>query len=278
MSNGLTIRLSVASLEQNPPGLAALRDAYGKMQQFSPTDNRSWIYWSGIHGFPQWYCWHHGRVRDTARPYDLFLPWHRAYLLYFEHAVRDQNSAAAIPWWDWVSRLSHRIGLPKTFSEPAVGGQRNPLYNGPVPPLPPGQPARYTLRFPDSPARLPTKQQVEFVLSLTSFVDFSNQLQDIHDGLHGWTGGRNPSPPPRFGDMGTVVSSAFDPIFWSHHGMIDRLWYRWQLRHGINNIPPDYLDKTLEPFGLTVADVLDINRLGYEYAQSVGAASVPGPS
>ena len=51
MANGLTIRPSVEGLELDPQALAALRDAYGKMQQLSATDNRSWIYWAGIHGF-----------------------------------------------------------------------------------------------------------------------------------------------------------------------------------------------------------------------------------
>lgn len=68
--------------------------------------------------------------------------------------------------------------------------------------------------------------------------------------------------------MGSVATAAFDPIFWSHHVMIDRVWYLWQLQNGLHNIPPDYLDKALPPFSLTVRDVLDINSLGYEYADS----------
>jgi tyrosinase len=36
--------------------------------------------------------------------------------------------------------------------------------------------------------------------------------------------------------------------------------------------PPDLLDEILEPFPFTVSQVLDVRRLGYEYA-SVSAAS-----
>jgi tyrosinase len=50
--------------------------------------------------------------------------------------------------------------------------------------------------------------------------------------------------------------------------MIDRLWYVWQLRQGINNISPELLPLVLQPFGLTVRDVLNVNALGYEYAVS----------
>jgi tyrosinase len=51
--------------------------------------------------------------------------------------------------------------------------------------------------------------------------------------------------------------------------MIDRLWYLWQIKHGVNNIPPNLLPMVLQPFTLTVRDVLSINALGYEYAVSL---------
>jgi tyrosinase len=257
MSNGgLTLRSSIESLENAPAGLDALRDAYAKMQQL--TDNRGWVFWAGTHGFPQFMCWHHGRVgMGDLLPYDLFLPWHRAYLLYFEHTFRDQNDAAALPWWDWTSPGSHSIGIPNSYSVPQVNGSDNPLASGPMPAIPP-DPARPTVRSPDDPANLPTQDQVQSLMSLGNFVDFTLQIQDIHDAVHGWVAG----------DMGVVATSAFDPIFWSHHCMIDRIWYLWQLQNGTNNIPSDYLDKPLAPFALTVQDVLDINRLGYEYGQA----------
>ena len=57
-------------------------------------------------------------------------------------------------------------------------------------------------------------------------------------------------------------------LFWSHHCMIDRIWYMWQLKQGINNISPELLPIVLQPFSLTVKDVLNINAIGYEYAIS----------
>jgi len=263
-----TLRPSIDSLQQKPTQLAALRDAYEKMQALAGTDNRSWIYWAGLHGYPQWQCWHHSRIgQGSPRGYNLFLPWHRAYLVYWEHAMRDQNADVVLPWWDWTSATSHQSGVPQSFVTPKVGAKRNSLLNGPVPPML-GDPERFTLRFPGSPNRLPTPSDVDGLLALTSFVDFTAQLEDIHDLIHGWTGGRNPSSPGDGGDMGSVAVAAFDPIFWSHHCMIDRIWYLWQLRQGVNNIPDDYLDKPLAPFSLSVRDVLDINRLGYEYVDS----------
>lgn len=270
-----TVRLSV---EQS--NIAAVQDASGKLQAISATDNRSWIYLAGIHGFPDFACWHHSRVDQTQYSYDLFLPWHRAYLLTFEHALRDQNSDASLPWWDWTSPLAHQVGVPDAFSVAQVDGEGNPLATGPMPDMP-DDPARRTRRFPGPPDELPSMDHdtprlraISKLLNLSKFTDFTNQIQNVHDFIHGWCGGLDPADPNQGGDMGVIATSAFDPIFWVHHCMIDRLWYLWQLRNGVANVPSSYLTRPLAPFPMTVADVLDITQLGYEYA----ASSITVPS
>jgi len=62
--------------------------------------------------------------------------------------------------------------------------------------------------------------------------------------------------------------AAYDPIFWPHHYMIDRLWWMWQNRHGIATTPEEIMEIELVPFGKKVREVLDINELGCEYAGS----------
>jgi tyrosinase len=257
----------------------ALRDGYGKLQTIAANDNRSWVFWAELHGFNQYDCWHHSRVgpgRGTEFSYDLFLPWHRAYLTSFDHIAREQNPAAILSWWDWTSTAAHDHGLPASYTDPEVNGQPNPLASGPTPDMP-DDPARRTRRFPGDPSELPSMTQarpelglnlsINDILALPQFADFTSQLQNVHDYIHGWTGGTGPDGVG--GDMGVVATSAFDPIFWAHHAMIDRLWYLWQLKWGTNNVPPDYLDKTLAPFSYTVRDVLDVQTLGYDYASSV---------
>jgi tyrosinase len=71
--------------------------------------------------------------------------------------------------------------------------------------------------------------------------------------------------------MSAVPIAAYDPIFWAHHAMIDRLWYLWQISPRGVNPPSSLLDRPLPPFPMTVRDTLDIGRLGYGYAvQAVG--------
>jgi tyrosinase len=274
-SNAIMLRTSVEQAN-----VAALRDAYGKMQALKAGDNRSWIYWAEYHGFDRYDCWHHsgtGPPPGREYPYDLFLPWHRAYLQYFEHVVRDQNPEAIPPWWDWTSAASQQEGIPKAYTEPEVDGESNPLASGPMPDIP-NEDVERTTRSHGPLAELPHLNRptpepegeplpsVESVLALTSYVDFSRQLQNIHDAVHGWVGGQ----------MGVIATAAFDPLFWAHHTMIDRLWYQWQLQHGVSNIPPHYTEKVLAPFGLTVEQVLDVRALGYEYASS-SASGTPLP-
>ncbi|WP_433785337.1 tyrosinase family protein [Actinomycetospora sp. CA-101289] len=269
MADGMVVRPRIENAD-----IPALRSAYERMQQFSATDNRGWMYWAGIHGFPRFSCWHHGRLVRTQFPYNLFLPWHRAYLLYFESVARDSDDQAITPWWDWSSPESHQNGIPDSYAEPQVAGDRNPLASAPT--SVPGVPNGLTRRFPGPPDRLPRPDEVERVLRLRSFVDFTSQVEDLHDRIHGWVGGVDPNNPTDGGDMGSIARSAFDPIFWAHHCMIDRLWYLWQLRHGEDNIPAEYLSRPLGPFSLTVRDVLHVNNLGYDYVAAQAVVPMGG--
>jgi tyrosinase len=238
--------------------ITALSAAYETMQKRSEDDNRSWTYWSEYHGYNRFDCWHHGAQGKHNFPYDLFLPWHRAYLVYFEQVAFAKSPAVSLPWWDWTSDLSHREGIPDAFAN----GPES-LRSGPVPPGLREDPPR-TTRNPQNGNELPTVEEVEGtggkggLLGIESFTEFSRELQNVHDGVHGWVRG----------DMGVVATSAFDPIFWSHHAMIDRIWYLWQLRQGVANIPPEYLSLVLPPWNLTVEGVLSVSILGYTYGVS----------
>ena len=221
------------------------------------SDNRGYNHISGFHGAPNFYCWHHQLPR-------LFLPWHRAYLYWIEQAAKDQVGAVTIPWWDW-SQISRgrkefqghlQLRMSTETQIPCIKSHINvPTSNPPL--------DMDTFRSPRRPSALPSREDVSRVSALPDFGDFNDGLEDIHDQVHGWTGGT----------MGRVATAAFDPIFWSHHCMIDRIWWLWQLRHGNSGIPPEMLDMVLEPFNLTVRGVLNIYRLGYDYASTQASAN-----
>jgi tyrosinase len=243
-----------------PEQLSALRDAFARVMQISERaviDNRGYQYFAGLHGLPGQYC-RHGNPPGSD---PLFLPWHRAYLYFFELALRDQVATATLSWWDWTSPASHRAGIPAAFADEQVVGTPNPLSKAPVQPAARrnGQP-KETFRQPGQPTGLPSAAQVQTILSVRSFSDFTTQIEDVHNAVHGWTGGT----------MGIIPWAAYDPIFWAHHGNIDRLWRIWQLRHP-QNFPASFLGRALPPFPLTVAQTLNIKTLGYDYASTTSS-------
>jgi tyrosinase len=238
--------------------LAQLRQAFRAVMALN--DDRGYQHHAGIHGLPlPMYCTH-------ASP--LFLPWHRAYLYMFEKALQDQVPGATLSWWDWSIR--HDEGIPIAFKRAkAPDGRPNPLLRSAIQPSgrPPGGPPR-TTREPGAPwaPPLPTQTQVQDILALGDFMDFQSQLEDIHNGVHVWVGGT----------MSDIATAAYDPLFWAHHAMIDRLWRLWQLRHPTAGVPASLRHQALPPFPMTVADTLNSSALGYDYAASTAAA--PGTS
>jgi len=261
MANGIRNRLGVHNLDDAQ--VTALRGAYAQMMQI--TDNRGYAFLAGLHGAPSWYCWHHQQNARSAQRMELFLPWHRAYLYNVEMAARGQVADVTLPWWDWTLRPPRQDPIPKIFADKTVNGARNPLASFHIVNVPRVQP-HDTVRHPGAVDDLPTQQDVDDALARTDYSDFASTLEDVHDRVHGWVSG----------DMGVVGTAAYDPIFWSHHTMIDRIWWVWQVRNGNGNITSDLLDVVLAPFNFKVRDVLNVNDLGYDYAAAETVVAVGG--
>jgi tyrosinase len=211
-------------------------------------DDRGYQAWAGIHGLPLPISCRHSSP--------LFLTWHRAYLYFFEKTLQDRVPGVTLPWWDWT--VERGAGLPAHY-------KKAPLASSPIQPSGRRNPnEKRTWRELGQPSWQPTQAEVSAVLENSSFAIFQSQLEEIHNRVHGWVGGT----------MGDPSVAAYDPIFWAHHGMIDRLWYLWQLKHPGFRFPQAYLEIALPPFSMTVRQTLDITRLGYDYA--AGTAAVAG--
>jgi hypothetical protein len=90
-------------------------------------------------------------------------------------------------------------------------------------PHPPTRPTtrRGARRFPGDPSELPSTTDarpelglnltINGILALPQFADFTSQLRDVHDYIHGWAGGTDETGAG--GDMGVVPTSAFGPVF-----------------------------------------------------------------
>jgi len=263
MAGSMGYRLPVEAPDS--PAIGKLATAMQALQ--GRLDNKSYNFIAGFHGAPSWYCWHHQVNPRTSVQARLFLPWHRAYLWWLEQALQDHVADAALPWWDWTTTRQ----VPNAYSVSSIGGKRNPLksYRMRIPATVRNPAINHTTRR--APGKtlgvsLPTAQEIGDVLDDSDWPSFSDRLESYHDDVHGWVGG----------DMRDVTTAAFDPIFFAHHCMIDRIWYLWQVRWGVNRIQGELLDLPLQPFGKTVRQTLDVQALGYEYAASSAAFNVQG--
>lgn len=239
-----------------------LRASFAAMQAIS--DDRGYQHWAGIHGLPlPAYCDMYGHGKPT------FLQWHRAYLFRFELALRATGHDVMIPWWDWTAVSA----VPGPYSDAETAqGQPNPLYSVRITDqalaqggasADPGdqrlsrQPN--TARDPGQPGtELPTSADIAQVMAYNDFSSFSSNLEDWHGQVHMWVGGH----------MSDIAFAAYDPLFWAHHCMIDRLWRIWQLSHPQSSLPATLTGQIMAPFEMTAAQTLDVTTMGYDYASS----------
>lgn len=174
-------------------------------------------------------------------------------------ALQDLVPGVTLPWWDWTSSE----GIPEAFAEEVdVNDEPNPLqapvvaaggFRGD------GWPER-TFRNPGvEGGPLPSAEWIDWVLAAANYDDFALRVEQLHNQPHVWVGGT----------MGNQRFAGWDPLFWAHQTMIDRLWAIWQLAHPGDNPRRRHLDKGLNYFkDMTVADTLGFEDLGYEYAVS----------
>jgi len=160
-----------------------------------------------------------------------------------------------------LAELSRANPLWHRFRWPGGQGVTNPSASNPQ-------------LFEDYPA----PDDIQQILGLDGFFAFGSgpdgdhffgALENIHNLLHNFTGGNNPNTLPNepvLGDMCNAGVTAFDPIFWSHHSNVDRLWAEWQRRHPGQE--PDDLTSVLAPWPGTVGESLKTTAFGSEYALS----------
>lgn len=229
-----------------------LREALTAMFALPASDPNSFAKLASFHGGPPTAYCRHGAPG--------FFTWHRAYMLAFENALTAAGCQISLPYWDWSSGPS--TGVPAacrtaTYVNRSGATVPNPLYRGPRPAG--GQTNRRadidTTAFDDLAA------SAQAAMATASFSSFQSQIDGIHGSVHVRTGG----------DMSSVPSAAYDPIFYLHHANIDRLWAEWQVAHP-GPLPATEATLALQPFNRpfttqwqTGSDVESTTALGYQY-------------
>jgi tyrosinase len=200
-------RRNIDTLQPNDPILVAYRSAITQMIALPMTDPRNWT--------------RQARIHNDNCPHGnwLLLPWHRAYLLYFERICRKLSGMAdfALPYWDW-SQDQH---VPSAFWPPSAGSLMD------------------TTRIATASSTISTS--LVGLGTLDPILDDPNFLTFASGAIAATDGQRTPSTSGPLeatphnnvhtfvgGDMGAYMSP-LDPIFWTHHAMIDRCWVEWNI-------------------------------------------------
>ncbi|WOL02944.1 hypothetical protein Cni_G11663 [Canna indica] len=217
----------------------------------------------------------------------LFFPWHRA-LLYFHERILGKligDDSFALLYWNW----DHPDGMrfPAMFTEGALDDtERDSMDIQNV----------VDHNFHGTDRGLSDREQIleNLALMYNQMVSSPKQPELFmgcklrsgdegkckgtgtiesapHNTVHRWVGSRD---NPVRENMGAFYSSGFDPVFYSHHSNIDRLWALWQ-RMRDNELEFDdemwlnseftFYDENLQFVRIRVRDVLSISKLRYGY-------------
>jgi polyphenol oxidase len=281
-------RMDIFSFAKDSGRTAKFEGAVKEMQDRSakdPNDPKGWLANANMH---RDFCSTPG-PGDAAQIHYCwwFLAWHRAYISVTERKIRELSGddSFSYPYWNWSS--DRRIPAPYSTQGSSLAKairfpRSNPsgLSDGEV---------GYRRDDPDL-----EKLGVE-ALGATFFeaktgddIPFSfggiarpnpenaydnNALEDTpHGPVHNFCGGQKGQ---RGGDMSDFLTAARDPIFFAHHGNLDRLWETWRQDPARKSTEPttdafqnhSFVFKWLDgaPIEVAMSDILDTTKLGYTY-------------
>lgn len=197
----------------------SIRKDYREFTNQEMVDYRNALQWLKANGqfdnLAMHHSMHFSSIIHTTSGYtgELFLPWHRFFMLDFEWMMRNTGSTAtylSLPYWDWRTDNTTSANWRNDFISSA------------------NLPGFTFTRSVGASGFLGTTANITSCLGLVPFwansttknanvADFSHRLEYYHDFVHVWVGGT----------MNSGASPA-DPIFYLHHNMIDKIWQDWE--------------------------------------------------
>lgn len=245
-------RRNIQNLSASDPVIKTFKAAVTAMRGLGPSDPRSYQNQAIIHNN---LCTHSNW---------LWLPWHRVYLVYFERICRKLtgDDSFALPYWNWVTHP----GVPDVFWDTS-----SPLYDS----------NRGITQADQADPSYVGASVIQNILNEPNFELFASgppPTSDLHspggpstgmlegtphNNIHGFVGG----------DMNTFMSP-LDPVFWTHHNMLDCLWADWNINlnnpntndpNWANHTITDFVDENSNPVSVQVVDTILYPILTYQF-------------
>ncbi|WP_268846117.1 tyrosinase family protein [Flavobacterium aestivum] len=250
-SNTIYVRKNANSPEAQAD-LEAMNVAFKKMREMGCENGLAWYYQGAIHNIPnvingknalcskyqngtdKLWAWGDCTHTSTQNASLNFLLWHRMYTWYLEKIIRELSGKKdfALPYWNYGStEVNDNIMAAQTRNKSGS------LYEA----------ARYSVLNAGKPIPADEVTQIQLALnelrtnpSFAGNAGFSKKLEGSpHGFMHDLIGGYYANPPETYynqiyqknmsGLMANVDSAGFDPIFWLHHSMVDRIWESWDV-------------------------------------------------
>ena len=190
----------------------------------------------------------------------LILPWHRAYLYYFEQICRQLTGVAtfALPYWNWTADPQIPAPFWSTLNYTPRGATPSSTASSSIV----GASAINTILT--QPNFLTFAGAATVLNDPNQFGPGSGTLEGgPHNYIHGFVGGT----------MGTFMSP-LDPIFWTHHCRVDELWMEWNILQNHPNTNnsdwtntqfTDFVDGMGNPVTISVFATILMPLLSYKY-------------
>ena len=239
----------------------------GSMWRYSEDDPTSYYFQAAMHWWPKYpgqippspydQRWSHC-THGPAQVEPFFLPWHRAYIYFFELIVQARVKSLGgpenwtLPYWNYSYSSGGpgqpwpRANLPWAFCQATLpDGRVNPLYIDDLAKrgLQPKDPQTGDTMYLD-----PGVPFFAGAWAQGEYFGFNATLDGRpHGRVHTYTGTGNQENPGQ-GWMTSTVTASFDPVFWLHHAEIDRFWVGWNALGRANPDDPRWLDATGDPF------------------------------
>ncbi len=217
------------------------RDAVDAMKDLPSSNATSWAAQAAIHGTIA------GGFNFCEHGTDHFFDWHRAYLFYFEKICQKVtgNAKFGLPYWNWNQN-------------PAI----NPAFLDPSSPL-------FLARDDTDMTGVweVSTAALDPIMGDTNFFTFANQIEGTpHNTIHCAVGATM-----------CTGGSALDPVFWTHHCMIDYCWAKWNIElennntndaTWINHVNSHFVDADGNPATQTAGITTIMPLLSYRYESS----------
>jgi len=274
------IRKNLFEVVEDKGELTQLTDAYAALKALPKDDPRAWCNQANIH---DQHCSYPRAQPSDPAPYYLqihfgwyFLPWHRAYLYFYETILGGliKDDSFALPYWDWTLNPT----VPDVLFDPT-----SPLYDAKRV-IAKGQSIKNDFAVFERTKEL----TIRLIKDITYFFaplfaltgsfggppdsDESDTLlegaleRNPHNAIHTWVGGDT-------GDMGSFDTAARDFLFFCHHANVDKIWADWLLSPSHTNTSSqtwlsqsfNFYDADGKPVSVTVADTLDFAKVNVLY-------------